>query len=69
MAEWLRVQILLLYLTAVSGVGSRPMDAPETSQVLLVGEPGEFSRGSPPVLVPHTDCLSHILKETKLNKK
>ena len=35
-------------LTAVSGVGSSPALATcETSQVLLAGVPGGFSRGSP----------------------
>ena len=45
MAERLRA---LDHLTAVSGVGSSPAVATcETSQVLLVGVPGGFSRGSP----------------------
>ena len=36
------------HLTAVSGVGSSPALATcETSQVLLAGVPGGFSRGSP----------------------
>ena len=36
------------HLNAVSGVGSSPaLDTCETSQVLLAGVPGGFSRGSP----------------------
>ena len=36
------------HLTAVTGVGSSPALATcETSQVLLAGVPGGFSRGSP----------------------
>ena len=36
------------HLTAVSGAGSSPALATcETSQVLLAGVPGGFSRGSP----------------------
>ena len=47
MAERLRA-LFLYHLTAVSGVGSRPALATcETSQVLLAGVPGGFSRGSP----------------------
>ena len=43
------------FLTAVSGVGSSPALATcETSQFLLAGVPGDFSRGSP-VLVQPTD--------------
>ena len=38
----------MLYVTAVSGAGSSPALATcETSQVLLEGVPGGFSRGSP----------------------
>ena len=59
MAERLRV-LLLNHLTAVSGVGSSPALATcETSQVLLAGVSGGFSRGSP-VFVPPTDWLSHM---------
>ena len=43
------------HLTAVSGVGSSPILATcETSQVLLAGVQGGFSRGSP-VFAPTTD--------------
>ena len=36
------------HLTTVSGVGSSPaLATSETSQVLLAGVPGGFSRGSP----------------------
>ena len=46
MAE--RLKALFLHLTAVSGVGSIPALATcETSQVLLAGVSGGFSRGSP----------------------
>ena len=46
MAERLRA-LFLNHLTAVSGVGLSPALATcETSQVLLAGEPGGFSRGS-----------------------
>ena len=41
-----------IYLTAVSGVGLVPTYG--TSQVLLVGVPGDFSRGSP-ILASPTD--------------
>ena len=42
------VSLSLEHLTAVSGVGSSPALATcETSQVLLAGVPGGFSRGSP----------------------
>ena len=42
-------------LTAVSGVNSSPtMGTCETTQVLLAGVPGFFSRGTP-VVAPHTD--------------
>ena len=54
MAEWLRALIFhyctqpFAHLTAVSGVGSSPdLATCETSQVLLAGVPGGFSRGSP----------------------
>ena len=40
--------MLLIDLTTVSGVGSSPaLTTCETSQVLLVGVPGGFPRGSP----------------------
>ena len=64
MAERLRACFLTLdYLTAVSGVGSSPALATcETSQVLLAGVQGVFSRGSP-VFTPHTDWpVSYELK-------
>ena len=50
-------------LTAVSGVGSSPALATcETSQVLLAGVSGGFSRGSP-VFAPPTDwSVSYELK-------
>ena len=42
------VSLSLSHLTAVSGVGLSPALATyETSQVLLAGVPGGFSRGSP----------------------
>ena len=45
MVEWLRA-LFLNHLTAVSGVGSSSALATcETSQVLLAGVPGGFSRG------------------------
>ena len=47
-AERLRALFLNHSITAVSGVGSSPALATcETSQVLLAGVPGRFSRGSP----------------------
>ena len=51
------------HLTAVSGVGSSPALATcETSQVLLAGVSGGFSRGSP-VFAPSTDWpISYELK-------
>ena len=51
------------HLTVVSGVGSSPALATcETSQVLLAGVPGGFSRGSP-VFAPPTDWpVSYKLK-------
>ena len=46
---------LHLNITAVSGVGSSPALATcETSQVLLAGVPGVFSRGTP-VFAPPSD--------------
>ena len=49
------VSLSLDHLTAVSGVGSSPALATcKTSQVLLAGVPGGFSRGSP-VSAPPTD--------------
>ena len=58
MAERLRTLFLLKsldHLTAVTGVGSSPALATcETSQVLLAGVSGGFSRGSP-VFDPPTD--------------
>ena len=65
MAERLRVLFLnqSYHLTAVSGVGSSPALATcETSQVLLAGVPGGFSRGSP-IFAPPTDWpVSYELK-------
>ena len=51
------------HLTAVSGVGSSPaLVTCETSQVLLAGVSGGFSRGSP-VFAPPTDWpVSYELK-------
>ena len=48
---------------AVSGVGSSPTQGiSETSQVLLAGGPGVFSRGSP-VFTPPTDWpISYEMK-------
>ena len=58
MAERLRALFLnhsLDHLTIVSGVGSSPSRATcETSQVLLAGVSGGFSRGSP-VFAPPSD--------------
>ena len=57
-------QLLLVdHLTAVSGVGSSPALATcETSQVLLAGVSGGFSRGSR-VFAPPTDWpVSYELK-------
>ena len=61
-AERLRA-LFLNHLTAVSGVGSSPALAIcETSQVLLAGVSGGFSRGSP-VFAPPTDWpVSYELK-------
>ena len=55
--------IAYVLCSAVSGVGSIPALATcETSQVLLAGVPGVFSRGSP-VFVPPTDWpVSYELK-------
>ena len=54
MVEQLRA-LFLNHLTAVSGVDSSPAVATcETSQVLLAGVPGVFSRGSP-IFAPPTD--------------
>ena len=66
MVERLRALFLnhwIIYLTAVSGVGSRPALATcETSQVLFAGVPGGFSRGSA-VFTPPTDWpVSYELK-------
>ena len=55
MAEWLRALIIhyctspIDHLTAVSGVGSsHALATCETSQILLAGVPGGFSRFCPP---------------------
>ena len=69
MAEWLRALIFYYrtqpfdHLTAVSGVSSSPALATcETSQVLLAGVSGRFSRG-PLVFAPPTDWpVSYELK-------
>ena len=54
MDERLRA-LFLNHLTAMSGVGSiPPLATCETSQVLLAGVSGGFSRGSP-VFAPPTD--------------
>ena len=60
LAEWLSA---LFLNNAVSGVGSSPALATcETSQVLLAGVPGGFSRDSP-VFAPPTDWpVSYELK-------
>ena len=58
----------------MSGVGSSPALATcETSQVLLAGVSGGFSRGSP-VFAPPTDWpisyeLKKLEREVKLNQK
>ena len=70
MAERLRA---LDHFTAVSGVGSSPALATcETSQVLLAGVSGGFSRGSP-VFAPPTDWpvsyeLNNLERDIKLKK-
>ena len=47
-ATLLNVPLITVDFTAVSAVGSSPTLATcETSQVLLAGVPGGFSRGSP----------------------
>ena len=69
MAEWLRALIFHYHtqpfdhLTAVSGVGSSPTPGTcETSQVLLGGVPGGFSRGAY-FFAPPTDWpVSYELK-------
>ena len=69
MAEWFKsADISLLHLTfdhltAVSGVGSSPALATcETSQVLLAGVSGGFSRGSPVFAPPYDWPVSCELK-------
>ena len=58
----------------MSGVGSSPALATcETSQVLIAGVPGGFSRGSP-VFAPPTDWpvsyeLKNLERDVKLNQK
>ena len=56
-------EVKFVYITAVTGVGSSPALATcETSQVLLAGVSGDFSRGSP-VSAPPTDWpVSYELK-------
>ena len=68
-AEWLRALIFHYRtkpfdrLTAVTGVGSSPTLATcETSQVLLVGVSGGFSRGSPIFTSPTDWPVSYELK-------
>ena len=61
---------VLLYLTAVSGVGSSPALATcETSQVLVAGVSGGFSRGTP--VSPHLPVwlvsMSEIFLKGTLN--
>ena len=58
------------HLTSVSGVVSIPTRGTfETSQVLLVGAPGVFSRGSP-VCVPPIDWpVSYELKLSSKGRK
>ena len=62
MAERLRT-LFLNHLAAVSGVGlSSTLATCETSQVLLAGVPGGFSRGSP-IFAPPTEWpISYELK-------
>ena len=65
MAKWLKsaVSLSLNHLTPVSGVGSSPALATcETSQALLVGVPGGFSRGSPIIATPTDWPVSYALK-------
>ena len=51
------------HLTAVSGVGSSPaLTTCETSQVLLEGVSGGFSRGSPVFAPPNDWPVSYELK-------
>ena len=72
MAERLRA-LFLNHSIAVPGVGSSPALATcETSQVLLVGVPGGFSRGSPVFAPPSLIGPSHIFRnnlerDVKLN--
>ena len=63
MAERLRVCFLITRSSHLTGLGSSPALATcETSQVLLAGVSGGFSRGSP-VFAPPTDWpLSYELK-------
>ena len=68
-AEWLRALIFhnralsFDHLTAVSGVGSSPTRGTcETSQVLLLGVSGGFSRGSPVFDQPTDWPVSYELK-------
>ena len=55
-------------LTSVSGVGSSPALATcETSQVLLVGVPGVFSRVSPFFVGPSHMSLNNLERDNKQN--
>ena len=57
------VSLSLNHLTAVSGVGSSPALATcETSQVLLAGVSGGFSRGSPIFAPPTYWPVSYEMK-------
>ena len=60
MAEQLRALFLNHSTISPQFVGLSPTLATcETSQVLLAGVPGGFSRGSP-VFAPHTEGPSHM---------
>ena len=63
MAERLRALFFNDHLTAVSGVGSSPtLSTCETSQVLLAGVQGGFSRGSSCFHSPTDWPVSYELK-------
>ena len=58
----------------MSGVGSSPTLAKcETSQILLAGVPGGFSRGSPifapPMIDPSHMSCNNLERDVKLNQK
>ena len=70
LTEWLRAMIFHYcaesfdHLTPVSNVGSRPTRGTcQTSQVLLAGVSGGFSRGSPVFAPPSDWPVSYELKK------